>query len=189
MNDFQKSIHIVFEIYKIQSGRRTLSMLTIRKARQEDLPFLLAIYNYEIEHGTATFDLNPKTLEERQKWFDLHSGGKYLLLVAEEDGETVGYASLSPYREWEAYAQTVELSIYVDAAHRRKGIGDQLMQAILTYAHERDDIYTVVSVITGDNEKSICMHKKYGFEDCGRLRKVGVKFGHRLDVVNLQLFV
>lgn len=105
-------------------------MLTIRKARQEDLPSLLAIYNYEIEHGTATFDLNPKTLEERQKWFDLHSGGKYLLLVAEEDGEAVGYASLSPYREWEAYAQTVELSIYVDAAHRGKGIGDQLMQRL-----------------------------------------------------------
>ena len=102
-------------------------MLIIRKARQEDLPSLLAIYNYEIEHGTATFDLNPKTLEERQKWFDLHSGGKYLLLTAEEDGRAVGYASLSPYREWEEYAQTVELSIYVDAAHRRKGIGDQLM--------------------------------------------------------------
>ncbi len=164
-------------------------MLTIRKARQEDLPSLLAIYNYEIEHGTATFDLNPKTLEERQKWFDLHSGGKYLLLVAEEDGEAVGYASLSPYREWEAYVQTVELSIYVDAAHRRKGIGDQLMQAILDYARQREDIYTVVSVITGDNEKSIRMHKKYGFEDCGRLKEVGMKFGRRLDVVNLQLFV
>ena len=155
-------------------------MLIIRKARQEDLPSLLAIYNYEIEHGTATFDLNPKTLEERQKWFDLHSGGKYLLLTAEEDGRAVGYASLSPYREWEAYAQTVELSIYVDAAHRRKGIGDQLMQAILD---------TVVSVITGDNEKSIRMHEKYGFKDCGRLKKVGMKFGRRLDVVNLQLFV
>lgn len=173
----------------IQSDRRKLNMLTIRKARQEDLPSLLAIYNYEIENGTATFDLNPKTLEERQKWFDLHSGGKYLLLTAEEDGKAVGYASLSPYREWEAYAQTVELSIYVDAAHRRKGIGDQLMQAILDYARQRDDIYTVVSVITGDNEKSIRMHEKYGFEDCGRLREVGMKFGRRLDVVNLQLFV
>ena len=164
-------------------------MLTIRKARQEDLPSLLAIYNYEIEHGTATFDLNPKTLEERQKWFDLHSGGKYLLLVAEEDGEAVGYASLSPYREWEAYAQTVELSIYVDAAHRRKGVGDQLMQAILDYARQREDIYTVVSVITGDNAQSLRRHKKYGVEDCGRLKAVGMTVGPRLDVVNLQLFV
>ena len=77
----------------------------------------------------------------------------------------------------------------MDAAHRRKGIGDQLMQAILDYARQRDDIYTVVSVITGDNEKSIRMHEKYGFEDCGRLKEVGMKFGRRLDVVNLQLFV
>lgn len=164
-------------------------MLNIRKACQEDLPSLLAIYNYEIEHGTATFDLNPKTLSERQKWFDLHSGGKYLLLTAEEDGVVAGYASLSPYREWEAYAQTVELSIYVDAAHRRRGIGDALMQEILSYARGREDIYTVVSVITGDNEKSIRMHEKYGFKDRGRLKEVGVKFGRRLDVVNMQLFV
>lgn len=164
-----------------------MSMLTVRKAALADLPALLDIYNYEIEHGTATFDVNPKTLKERQIWFDLHSGEKYLLLTAEEDGAVVGYASLSPYREWEAYAQTVELSIYVDAACRGRGIGDALMQAILSYARSRDDIYTVISVITGDNKASIKMHEKYGFADCGRLKEVGIKFGRRLDVVNLQL--
>ena len=163
--------------------------MNIRTAERRDLSAMLDIYNYEVKNGTATFDVEPRAGAVGEAWFAAHNTGNHPLLVAEEDGEAVGYASLSPYREWEAYAQTVELSIYVDAAHRRKGVGDQLMQAILDYARQREDIYTVVSVITGDNEKSIRMHKKYGFEDCGRLKEVGMKFGHRLDVVNLQLFV
>ena len=90
--------------------------MEIRKAQEADLPALLDIYNYEVEHGTATFDLHPKTLEERREWFDQHPGGRHILLSAVEDGRAVGYASLSPYREKEAYAATVELSIYVDVA-------------------------------------------------------------------------
>lgn len=84
-----------YPLYKIQSRQEDTDHAHNQKkhARRTYRPFW-PIYNYEIEHGTATFDLNPKTLEERQKWFDLHSGGKYLLLVAEEDGEAVGYASL-----------------------------------------------------------------------------------------------
>ncbi len=163
--------------------------MIIRKAQESDLPALLDIYNYEVVNGIATFDLNPKTLEERREWFELHSGGKYLLLTAEEDGKPVGYASLSPYRAWEAYKETVELSVYIDPNYRRRGIAAALMQRILDYAREREDIYTVISVITGENDASIRMHEKFGFEDCGRMKKVGIKFGRRLDIVNMQLFV
>ena len=84
---------------------------------------MLDIYNYEVEHGTATFDLHPKTMKERRTWFDEHPGGRYILLAAIEDGRAVGYASLSPYREKEAYAATVELSIYVDVAYAARHCG------------------------------------------------------------------
>ena len=60
--------------------------MLIRKARQEDLPQLLEIYNHEITHGVATFDLEPLTLKERQAWFDSHQDERHPLLVAEEDG-------------------------------------------------------------------------------------------------------
>ena len=163
--------------------------MKIRKAQEADLPALLEIYNYEVEHGTATFDLHPKTLEERRAWFEQHPGGRYLLLSAMEDGRAVGYASLSPYREKEAYAATVERSIYVDMAYRRRGIANRLMQELLSYAKGRGDIHTIVSVITEGNEASVKLHEKYGFLHCGCIREVGVKFGKSLGIVNMELVV
>lgn len=163
--------------------------MKIRTAREEDLPELLAIYNYEVEHGFATFDINPKTLEQRRPWLLAHNVGNHPLIVAEEDGRAVGYASLSPYREKEAYAATVELSLYMDKDYRRRGIAGRLLEEILSTARQREDIHTVVSVITGGNEASIRLHEKAGFTHCGTIREVGVKFGKRLDIENYQLMV
>lgn len=163
--------------------------MIIRTAAEHDLPDLLAIYNYEVLHGTATFDLHPKTLEERKEWFYAHNVGNHPLLVAELDGHAVGYASLSPYRDKEAYAATVELSVYVDSQYRRRGVARRLMEEILAWARVCEGIHTVVSVITGGNEASIRLHQEFGFKDCGMLREVGEKFGRRLDIANLQLMV
>lgn len=163
--------------------------MEIRKAQEADLPALLDIYNYEVEHGTATFDLHPKTLEERREWFGQHPGGRHILLSAIEDGRAIGYASLSPYREKEAYAATVELSIYVDVAYRGRGTANQLMQEVLSYAKARGDVHTIVSVITEGNEASVKLHEKYGFLHCGCIREVGVKFGKSLGIVNMELVV
>lgn len=160
-----------------------------RTAREEDLPALLAIYNYEVEHGVATFDINSKTLEQRRPWLLAHNEANHPLIVAEEDGRAVGYASLSPYREKEAYAATVELSLYIDKDYRRRGIAGKLLEEILSMARQREDIHTVVSVITGGNEASIRLHEKAGFTHCGTIREVGVKFGKRLDIENYQLMV
>lgn len=163
--------------------------MMIRTATENDLPDLLAIYNYEILNGTATFDLQTKTLDERREWFFAHNVGNHPLLTAVLDGHAAGYASLSPYREKEAYAATVELSVYVDPKYRRRGVARCLMTEILAWARECPDIHTVVSVITGENDASIRLHQEFGFTDCGTLREVGEKFGRRLDIVNLQLMV
>jgi len=163
--------------------------MDIRVATEADLPQLLAIYNYEVENDTATFDLNPKSMEERMEWFYAHNVGNHPLIVAEEDGRAVGYASLSPYREKEAYAATVELSVYIDPDYRRRGIARRLLTAILDEARERDDIHTVISVITAGNEASVRLHEEFGFRYGGTLYEVGEKFGRRLDIVNYQLMV
>ncbi len=163
--------------------------MVIRTAEEKDMPELLNIYNYEVEHGLATFDLNPKTMEERLVWFREHNVGNRPLIVAEEDGKAVGYASLSSYRPKEAYAATVELSVYIDMDYRRRGIAGELAYAILEIAKERDDIHTVISVITGGNEASIRLHERLGFIHCGTIREVGVKFGKMLDIENFQLLV
>lgn len=163
--------------------------MVIRTAEEKDMPELLDIYNYEVEHGLATFDLNPKTMEERLVWFREHNVGNHPLIVAEEDGKVVGYASLSSYRPKEAYSATVELSVYIDKEYRRRGIAGELAYAILETAKERDDIHTVISVITGGNEASIRLHERLGFIHCGTIREVGVKFGKMLDIENYQILV
>lgn len=163
--------------------------MVIRTAEIKDMEVLLSIYNYEVEHGVASFDLNPRTMEERMEWFRAHNTGNHPLIVAELDGRVAGYASLSQYRDKEAYAATVELSVYVDADFRRRGVARALMKAILDEARERNDIHTVVSVITGGNEASFALHREFGFVHCGTIREVGEKFGRMLDIDNFQLLV
>ena len=163
--------------------------MEIRTAERKDMEALLSIYNYEVLNGVATFDLEPKTMEERMKWFEAHYVENHPLIVAVIDGRAVGYASLSGYREKEAYRETVELSVYVDHRYRRRGVARAMMEAILEEARSRDDIHTVISVITGVNEASIRLHREFGFTHCGTMKQVGKKFGKLLDIDNFQLMV
>lgn len=163
--------------------------MIIRTARESDLPELTEIYNYEVLNGTATFDVNPKDTDERREWLNSHNRDNHPLIVAEVDGHIAGYASLSRYREKEAYAAAVELSVYISPDYRRRGIAGKLIEAILKEAREREDIHTVISVITGGNEASIRLHEEFGFTYCGTIREAGTKFGRYLDIVNYQLLV
>ena len=158
--------------------------MEIRIARREDLQQLLDIYNYEVVHGVATLDLQPKSLEEWERWFDAHNIKNHPLLVAEQAGRVAGYASLSPYRSKEAYRSTVELSIYIGPGFRRQGVATALMEAILREARQDPETHTVVSVITDGNEASRKLHEKFGFTYCGAIREVGMKFGRYLDILN-----
>ena len=158
--------------------------MEIRVARREDLQQLLDIYNYEVVHGVATLDLQPKSLEEWGRWFDAHNIKNHPLLVAEQAGRVAGYASLSPYRSKEAYRSTVELSIYIGPDFRRQGVATALMEAILREARQDPETHTVVSVITDGNEASRKLHEKFGFTYCGAIREVGMKFGRYLDILN-----
>lgn len=163
--------------------------MTIRTAAERDLPALTEIYNYEVVNGTATFDIHPKTVKERAEWFSEHNKDNHPLLAAEEDGEVVGYASLSAYRPKEAYSSTVELSVYVAPTARGKGAATALLAEILQTAKNDPRTHTVISVITAGNDISVRLHRRFGFSYCGTLREVGVKFGEYRDTVLYSLMV
>lgn len=163
--------------------------MNIRKAEERDLQALLDIYNYEVLQGTATFDYTPKTIEQQQQWLLAHNVGNHPLIVAEEAGSVMGYASLSSYREKEAYRATVELSVYVAPGFRRRGVATALMTEILRMAREDPDIHVVVSVITSGNQVSCRLHEKFGFTFCGRIPEAGIKFGQYLSIDNYSLQV
>lgn len=163
--------------------------MIIRKPVREDVPALLDIYNYEVENGVATLDIDKKTLPEWTEWYDNHNVGNHPLIVCEEKGEIAGYATLSSYRQKQAYVSTVELSVYVSPFYRRMGVGTALMEEIIRIAKADRSIHNVVSVITSGNEASVKLHEKFGFTFSGIIREVGVKFGKYVDIENYSLIV
>lgn len=161
----------------------------IRKPTRQDIPALLDIYNYEVENGVATLDINKKTLAEWEEWYDNHNIENHPLIVAEIENEVAGYATLSAYRFKEAYRPTVELSVYVSPNHRQMGVGTALMEEILRLAKDDESIHTVVSVITSGNAASCRLHEKFGFTFCGTIKEVGIKSGRYVDIDNYYLIV
>jgi phosphinothricin acetyltransferase len=159
----------------------------IRKAELSDLLRLTDIYNWAVENTTASFDINPHTIEQRAIWFS-HYGDRHPLIVYELEGYVAGYACLSEFRSKEGYKNTCELSVYIDPEYHNRGIGNQLMGYILGMGKEIG-FHVIMSGITSDNEVSIKMHEKYGFELCGHMKEVGFKFGRYLDCLFYQLFI
>ena len=148
----------------------------IRRAVLQDIPALMDIYNEAILHTTATFDTEVKDMENRKAWFAEHNG-RYVIYVDVEDGKVAGYASLSRYRDRKAFDPAVEISIYVHKDYRGRGIGRSLMEKVLAYAAECDEIDTVISL----------MHEVYGFEYCGQIKNAGTKFGRKLSLNAYQI--
>ena len=109
------------------------------------------------------------------------------LQVHVEDGKVAGYASLSRYRDRKAFDPAVEISIYVHKDYRGRGIGRSLMEKVLAYAAECDEIDTVISLITSENAASIHLHEVYGFEYCGQIKNAGTKFGRKLSLNAYQI--
>ncbi len=159
-------------------------MLTIRKATMNDLAAITKIYNEAILKTVATFDTEPKTVEEQKPWFESHDS-KHPILVAKQDGTIVGWASLSRWSGRCAYSDTAEVSVYVKEEHQGKGIGKSLMREILDQG-KKAGLHTVVARIAESNEVSVRLHEAFGFEHVGTMKEVGRKFGKLLDVHMMQ---
>ena len=166
-----------------------MSELVIQSITKNNISACLAIYNYEVIHGVATLDLEPRTLEEWHEWYNAHSDEHHPIIVGTIDDVVVGYASLSPYRLKDAFKSTVELSIYIHQDYRGQGVATQLMERILEMAKEDTMLHNVVSVITAGNEGSTKLHNRFGFTYCGLTPEVGFKHGKYQDTETYALLV
>jgi L-amino acid N-acyltransferase len=160
-------------------------MLTIRKAGLGDLAAITNIYNQAILNTSATFDTRTKTPDDQKPWFEKH-GGKYPLLVALEENTIVGWASMSAWSDRCAYADTAEVSLYIDEEWRGKGVGRKLSGAILK-AGKEGGLHTAIARIAEGNDASLHLAESMGFENIGVMKEVGRKFGKLLDVHLMQL--
>ena len=159
-------------------------MADLRAAVEADLPTVTEIYNQAVLRATGTFDTEPKTLDQQREWFRRH-GPSHPIVVAEEGGKVVGWACVSQYSDRCAYARTAEVSVYIDEKARGRGLGGELLDAILA-AGKQAGLQQILARITEGNDVSLRLHAKRGFFEAGRLRQVGEKFGKVLDVHILQ---
>jgi phosphinothricin acetyltransferase len=86
------------------------------------------------------------------------------------------------------YRFTTENSIYVAADQRGKGIGKALMIPLIAGARERN-LHAILAVIDAQNDVSVRLHAKFGFETVGHFKEVGFKFGRWLDVIYMELLL
>jgi L-amino acid N-acyltransferase YncA len=163
---------------------RHVGKVRIRSAAGRDIPAITEIYNQVILRSTATFDTVPKDHEERRAWLEGHAP-EHPVLVAEENGEVLGWASLDPWSDRSAYSATVVDTLHVRENARGRGIGKALLAVLMDCAREKG-IHTVMARIAGGNEASVRLHERFGFKPVGVMREVGLKFGRLLDVHLMQ---
>ena len=156
--------------------------MMIRIAQQDDLAGIVDIYNQAVIMKGATADTEPFTVADRRQWFIEHSPHQYPVWVAEETSVILGWCSLSPYRHGrKALLHTVEISYYVHEDHRRKGVGNALMQHAVNQCCELN-VKTLFALLLECNLDSIKMLEKFGFARWGHMPNVanfgGEEYGH-----------
>ena len=160
----------------------------LRLATEADLSTINEIYNYYVPRSTCTYQLEPETIEDRAAWFRDHPAGKYSVIVAELDGEIVGWGSLSQFRARAAYDPTVEASVYIRHDCHRRGVGRLILSDLIARARVAG-FHSIIGGASTDQTASIALQESFGFRQVAHLVEVGYKFGKRLDVVYLQLML
>ncbi|WP_415953277.1 GNAT family N-acetyltransferase [Streptomyces sp. KLOTTS4A1] len=154
----------------------------IRAGHEGDLEELTRIYNHYIVETATTFDIDAVTVDQRRDWLRAHpERGPHRLLVAEEEGAVVGYASSSSLRPKLAYLTSVETSVYLAPEYQGRGLGSRLYGALFE-ALGAEDVHRAYAAVTIPNEASFKLHERFGFKPAGVHREVGRKFGRYWDV-------
>jgi phosphinothricin acetyltransferase len=163
--------------------------MIIRDAAEADLPALRDIFNDAVLNTTAIWMDNVVDLANRQAWFAARAQQGYPILVAENAaGEVVGYASFGDWRPFDGFCHTVEHSVYIRANQRGRGLGPQLLTALIERAKACDK-HVMVAAIESGNAASIGLHQRLGFTITGQMPQVGRKFGRWLDLTFMQLIL
>ena len=152
-------------------------------------PAILDIFNEAILNSTALYDYRPRTPESMGSWFAAKvEGGFPVIGLEDEGGALLAFGSYGTFRAWPAYKYTVEHSVYVHQDHRGRGLGREIMQALIAAARQRD-VHAMVGGIDASNAGSIALHERMGFRHVGTLPQVGFKFGRWLDLAFYQLLL
>jgi len=160
----------------------------IRNATMVDLPSILKIVNYEIEHTTSIYDYEKRSLKDQTDWYKNKISEKMPVILAVENGDILGYGTFGIFRPWDGYQFSVEHSIYLDKNSRGKGTGKIIMSELIDFAKKKG-FHTMIAGVDANNTKSIKFHTNFGFREVGRFNQIGYKFEKWLDLIFMQLFL
>ncbi len=162
-----------------------MSDLILRPFVWGDIPAITAIYAHYVKTSTATFDLEaPGPTSMAEKFGHMVEAG-HPVVIAERQGELIGYGYASTYRPRPAYRFTCEDSVYVRADVTGQGLGRVLLAELIDQS-QAQGFKQMIAVITAESLGSIALHEKFGFRHIGRHEALGLKFDKWLDVVHMQ---
>ena len=166
-------------------GKATVEEVKVRLPILQDLPAILGISNWAIRHTAASFKTEPDTLDH---WVDLwnKTAQRYPWFVAQSNGSVTGFAMASPFHNRCGYANTAEVTVYVDPAHHAKGVGQALYRQLIPTL-KAQGYKTLIGCIAIPNPASERLHEKFNFHRVGVLERVGWKLGRWHDVAYWQL--
>jgi len=160
--------------------------LLVRDSREPDVVAIQAIYSHHVLHGLATFEEAPPSARELLARRETLLAAGLPHLIAEIDGEVVGYSYAGPYRVRPAYRFAIENSVYIADEMRGRGIGSALLGELIARCSVGPWKQMVAVIGDSGNEASIALHRKFGFRHAGTLESVGFKLGRWVDTVLMQ---
>lgn len=150
----------------------------------DDTNSLLQIYNYYILNSTATFHIEPITLDEMSSIL-FADDPLYESFIIKNENSILGYVLLTPYKKREAYRRSAEVTLYLHPDFIGLGVGTKAINFIEELARKKR-IKTLLSIICGENISSIKLFEKCNYIKSGHLKNVGEKFGRALDIIIYQ---
>jgi L-amino acid N-acyltransferase YncA len=174
--------------HEVIGGGSEGESMQIRDAVEEDIDTIREIYNDVLTHSTAIYNDRPATREDRIAWWQARVSQGYPVLVAEQDGQVVGFASFGDFRSWPGYRFTVEGTVHIRSGWRGQGTGTALLHDIVDRARTLGK-HVLIAGVDAENTASLKYLERFGFLRAGHLREVGFKFGRYLDLVFLQYWI
>ncbi|MEK6374369.1 MAG: arsinothricin resistance N-acetyltransferase ArsN1 family A [Acidobacteriota bacterium] len=149
-----------------------------RPATPADAAAIARIYNDGIDDRGATFETRHRSADDVERWFD----GRHPVVVVEDDGEIIAFASTSDYRPRDCYAGIAEFSVYAAREARGRGAGRMAMNALIDAARAAG-FWKLVSRVFPENAASRGVLRSVGFREVGRYERHAKLDGVWRDVI------
>lgn len=165
-------------------NKHPMNDISIRAARESDAAVIAAIYNQGIEDRIATLETELRTASERRQWMAAR-GPRHPVIVAESEGEVIGWGSLNAYNPRAAYQHVADFSVYVERQWRGKGVGRRLLDRLIELAR-RIGYHKMMLAAFPFNESGVALYERMGFTTVGICHEMGLLDGHWVDTIVME---